>query len=69
MKILNGECPQSLTEKEYFPWTWHQLLVQNTEANLKRLEVILEELQNIDDIIIFIDEIHTIIGVVILQVL
>ena len=28
----------------------------------ERLKVILEELQNADDIIIFIDEIHTIIG-------
>ena len=66
MKILNGECPQSLTENVSFHLDMTSIV--GTEQKYRgqfeeRLKVILEELQNADDIIIFIDGIHTIIGV------
>jgi len=64
MKILNGECPQSLTEKRILSLDMTSIVAGTKYRGQfeERLKVILEELQNADDIIIFIDEIHTIIG-------
>ena len=64
MKILNGDCPQSLTEKRILSLDMTSIVAGTKYRGQfeERLKVILEELQNADDIIIFIDEIHTIIG-------
>ena len=64
MKILNGECPQSLSEKRILSLDMTSIVAGTKYRGQfeERLKVILEELQNADDIIVFIDEIHTIIG-------
>jgi ATP-dependent Clp protease ATP-binding subunit ClpC len=64
MKIVNGECPKNLLDKRIV-----NLDLTSVVAGTKyrgqfeeRMKVILEELQSNPNIIIFIDEIHTLVG-------
>jgi ATP-dependent Clp protease ATP-binding subunit ClpC len=64
MMIHNGECPKNLSEKRIV-----SLDINSVVAGTKyrgqfeeRMKVIIEELQSNPNIIIFIDEIHTMVG-------
>ena len=64
MKIVNGECPKNLIDKRIV-----NLDLTSVVAGTKyrgqfeeRMKVIIEELQANPNIIIFIDEIHTLVG-------
>jgi len=64
MKIVSGECPRNLIDKRIV-----NLDLTSVVAGTKyrgqfeeRMKVIIEELQANPDIIIFIDEIHTLVG-------
>jgi len=64
MMIHNGECPKNLSEKRIV-----SLDINSVVAGTKyrgqfeeRMKVIIEELQSNSNIIIFIDEIHTMVG-------
>ena len=64
MKIFEGDCPQNLCEKRIFSLDMTSIVAGTKYRGQfeERLKVILEELHNNPDIIVFIDEIHTIIG-------
>ena len=64
MMIHNGDCPKNLSEKRIV-----LLDINSVVAGTKyrgqfeeRMKVIIEEIQSNPDIIIFIDEIHTMVG-------
>lgn len=64
MKIYEGDCPRNLADKRIV-----ELDLTSVVAGTKyrgqfeeRLKVIMEELQNNPNIIVFIDEIHTLVG-------
>jgi ATP-dependent Clp protease ATP-binding subunit ClpC len=64
IKIFNGDCPRNLVDKRIV-----ELDLTSVVAGTKyrgqfeeRLKVIMEELHNNPNIIIFIDEIHTLVG-------
>ena len=64
MKIVNGECPRNLVDKRIV-----NLDLTSVVAGTKyrgqfeeRMKVIIEELQANPNIIVFIDEIHTLVG-------
>jgi len=64
LKILNGECPRNLMDKRIM-----SLDITSIVAGTKyrgqfeeRMKVIIDELQNAPNIILFIDEIHQIVG-------
>jgi len=64
IKIVNGECPKNLVDKRIV-----NLDLTSVVAGTKyrgqfeeRMKVIMEELQSNPNIIVFIDEIHTLIG-------
>jgi len=64
IKIVNGECPRNLIDKRIV-----NLDLTSVVAGTKyrgqfeeRMKVILEELQSNPNIIVFIDEIHTLVG-------
>jgi ATP-dependent Clp protease ATP-binding subunit ClpC len=64
IRILNGECPRNLLDKKIV-----SLDITSIVAGTKyrgqfeeRMKVIIEELQSNPNIIVFIDEIHTIVG-------
>ena len=64
IKIYNGDCPRNLVDKRIV-----ELDLTSVVAGTKyrgqfeeRLKVIMEELHNNPDIIVFIDEIHTLVG-------
>lgn len=64
MKIVSGECPRNLVDKRLV-----NLDLTSVVAGTKyrgqfeeRMKVIIEELQSTPNIILFIDEIHTIVG-------
>jgi ATP-dependent Clp protease ATP-binding subunit ClpC len=64
IKIMNGECPRNLVDKRIV-----SLDITSIVAGTKyrgqfeeRMKVIIEELQSNPNIIVFIDEIHTIVG-------
>ena len=64
IKIVNGDCPRNLVDKRIV-----NLDLTSVVAGTKyrgqfeeRMKVIIEELQSTPNIILFIDEIHTIVG-------
>jgi ATP-dependent Clp protease ATP-binding subunit ClpC len=64
IKIVNGDCPKNLVDKRIV-----ELDLTSVVAGTKyrgqfeeRLKVIMEELHNNPNIIVFIDEIHTLVG-------
>lgn len=63
-KIFEGECPQNLSNKRIVSLDMTSIVAGTKYRGQfeERLKIILEELYNNPDIIIFIDEIHTIIG-------
>ena len=64
MKIVQGECPKNLLDKRIVTLDLTAVVAGTKYRGQfeERLKVILEELQNNPNIIIFIDEIHTLIG-------
>jgi len=63
-KIFEGDCPQNLSNKRIVSLDMTSVVAGTKYRGQfeERLKVILEELYNNSDIIVFIDEIHTIIG-------
>ena len=64
MKIFQGDCPQNLADKRIVSLDMTSIVAGTKYRGQfeERLKVILDELQENRDIIVFIDEIHTIIG-------
>lgn len=64
MKIFEGDCPQNLCDKRLVSLDMTSIVAGTKYRGQfeERLKVILDELQDNNEIIIFIDEIHTIIG-------
>ena len=64
MKIYNGDCPQNLCDKKIVSLDMTSIVAGTKYRGQfeERIKVILEELENNTDIIVFIDEIHTMIG-------
>ncbi len=64
MKIFEGDCPQNLCDKRLVSLDMTSIVAGTKYRGQfeERLKVILDELQDNHEIIIFIDEIHTIIG-------
>jgi len=64
MKIYEGDCPQNLCDKRIVSLEMSSIVAGTKYRGQfeERLKVILEELYENPDIIVFIDEIHTIIG-------
>jgi ATP-dependent Clp protease ATP-binding subunit ClpC len=63
-KILNGECPRNLMDKRIVSLDMTSIVAGTKYRGQfeERMKVIIEELQNNPNIIVFIDEIHTIVG-------
>ena len=63
-KIFEGECPQNLSGKRIVSLDMTSIVAGTKYRGQfeERMKVIMEELYNNPDIIIFIDEIHTMIG-------
>lgn len=64
MKIFNGECPRNLADKRILSLDMTSIVAGTKYRGQfeERMKVIIEELQSNPDIIVFIDEIHTIVG-------
>ena len=64
IKILNGECPRNLMDKRIVSLDMTSIVAGTKYRGQfeERMKVIIEELQANPDIIVFIDEIHTIVG-------
>src|SRR6056300_554353 len=64
MKIFEGDCPQNLCDKRIVSLDMTSIVAGTKYRGQfeERLKVILDELHENPDIIVFIDEIHTIIG-------
>jgi ATP-dependent Clp protease ATP-binding subunit ClpC len=64
MKIIEGDCPKNLSDKRIVSLDMNSVVAGTKYRGQfeERMKVILEELQNSPNIIIFIDEIHTIVG-------
>jgi ATP-dependent Clp protease ATP-binding subunit ClpC len=64
MKIIDGDCPKNLSDKRIVSLDMNSVVAGTKYRGQfeERMKVILEELQNSPNIIIFIDEIHTIVG-------
>jgi len=64
MKIFEGDCPQNLCDKRIVSLDMTSIVAGTKYRGQfeERLKVILDELYENPDIIVFIDEIHTIIG-------
>ena len=64
MKIFDGDCPQNLCDKRIVSLDMTSIVAGTKYRGQfeERLKVILDELYENPDIIVFIDEIHTIIG-------
>ena len=64
IKILNGDCPRNLQEKRIISLDMTSIVAGTKYRGQfeERMKVIIEELQSNPNIIVFIDEIHTIIG-------
>jgi ATP-dependent Clp protease ATP-binding subunit ClpC len=64
MKIFEGDCPQNLCDKRIVSLEMTSIVAGTKYRGQfeERMKVILDELQDNHDIIVFIDEIHTIIG-------
>ena len=64
MKIFNGECPRNLKDKRIVLLDLTSIVAGTKYRGQfeERMKVIIEELSENPDIIIFIDEIHTLVG-------
>jgi ATP-dependent Clp protease ATP-binding subunit ClpC len=64
IKIFNGECPRNLMDKKIVSLDMTSIVAGTKYRGQfeERMKVIIEELQNAPNIIVFIDEIHTIVG-------
>lgn len=64
MKIFEGDCPQNLCDKRIVSLDMTSIVAGTKYRGQfeERMKVILDELQDNHEIIVFIDEIHTIIG-------
>lgn len=64
MMIHSGECPKNLSEKRIVSLEMNSIVAGTKYRGQfeERMKVIIEELQNNPDIILFIDEIHTMVG-------
>ena len=64
IKIYNGECPRNLMDKRIVSLDMTSIVAGTKYRGQfeERMKVIIEELQNNSNIIVFIDEIHTIVG-------
>jgi ATP-dependent Clp protease ATP-binding subunit ClpC len=64
IKILNGECPRNLMDKRIVSLDMTSIVAGTKYRGQfeERMKVIIEELQSNPNIIVFIDEIHTIVG-------
>ena len=64
MRIFQGDCPQNLADKRIVSLDMTSIVAGTKYRGQfeERLKVILDELHDNRDIIVFIDEIHTIIG-------
>lgn len=63
-KIYEGDCPRNLMDKRIVSLDMMSIVAGTKYRGQfeERMKVILEEIRNSDDIILFIDEIHTIVG-------
>ena len=64
MMIHNGECPKNLMDKRIVSLDMNSLVAGTKYRGQfeERMKVIIEELQSNPNIVVFIDEIHTIVG-------
>jgi len=64
IKIFNGDCPRNLMDKRIVSLDMTSIVAGTKYRGQfeERMKVIIEELQNSPEIIVFIDEIHTIVG-------
>ena len=64
IKIFNGECPRNLMDKKIVSLDMTSIVAGTKYRGQfeERMKVIIEELQTNPNIIVFIDEIHTIVG-------
>ena len=64
MKIFQGECPRNLADKRIVSLDMTSIVAGTKYRGQfeERMKVIIEELQSNPNIIVFIDEIHTIVG-------
>ena len=64
IKIYNGECPRNLMDKRIVSLDMTSIVAGTKSRGQfeERMKVIIEELENNPNIIVFIDEIHTIVG-------
>jgi len=64
MKIFDGDCPRNLLDKRILSLDLNSIIAGTKYRGQfeERLKVILEELQANPNIVLFIDEIHTIVG-------
>jgi len=64
IKIYNGDCPRNLMDKRIVSLDMTSIVAGTKYRGQfeERMKVIIDELQNSPDIIVFIDEIHTIVG-------
>jgi ATP-dependent Clp protease ATP-binding subunit ClpC len=64
IKIYNGDCPRNLMDKRIVSLDMTSIVAGTKYRGQfeERMKVIIEELQNEPNVIVFIDEIHTIIG-------
>jgi len=64
MKIYNGECPKNLMDKRIVNLDINSIVAGTKYRGQfeERLKVIIEELQANPNVVVFIDEIHTMVG-------
>jgi ATP-dependent Clp protease ATP-binding subunit ClpC len=64
IKIFNGDCPRNLSDKRLISLDMTSIVAGTKYRGQfeERMKVIIEELQSHPNIIVFIDEIHTIVG-------
>lgn len=64
MRIFEGNCPRNLSDKRILSLDMTSIVAGTKYRGQfeERMKVIIEELQDNPDIIVFIDEIHTIVG-------
>jgi ATP-dependent Clp protease ATP-binding subunit ClpC len=64
MKIFQGDCPRNLLDKRILSLDLNSIVAGTKYRGQfeERLKVIIEEIQNNPNVVLFIDEIHTIVG-------